>query len=839
MFILLQLATCNVKTSRATAFGFTLFSGVKHTCTRLLAHVSFSEDLVVLCNSVLLTKRHISLYFGVDVGGQTKEKAPSRHTIPSDTMAEGSVTALRPSQVPAMAPGLLSLLTEEERRQVEEYQKILQFQDRVLSGAHPSIKVPSHLFAPKQSSEPRSSAFLPASAQPSSLAQGGKSQTGTGFGKPPPKGPKLSRANATMPTNGTGPQSAANLRSFGANAARSAPVKHTAAVLPPGLDTLSSSSSTMAGIPTGPRADAGKRASDSSANAQFDPVLLTKSEDLIKAEFHLQRQRLERTLADQLQQHRAATKAANTIEAPVDFDLASVLMQALLRAQSSALPQTDANLAANQSRSESDSNATFYSSKHDTPESHLEQRIPGSDEAEAMQDRDDSPYEPPMVMDASSISAQAPVVAMPPPIANNSFVMRLATEPQHQSSSPFAQPPASFANAPTYAPTHDARTTHISFQGGNNGFGGRDSAQEASGAPIEITSSQESGEGSSSRNSGVAAGDQPSAQSRLESDTRQMIEQAFGRHQSPILRAHNLSPIAPQPAHVSPLATSRQPPIPRQDAPQGQATSAQIAALRADHSNGSSPDSSPQGKASRKGKKNSKKRKADRMAANNAPAPYIKPEPRSPSPLTAPQYPRQPSKRMRAVQQQSHEQGTNETRYEEVAESAHPSSYPPRFYRDDRGPAYGSPAVPSTPQDTRVVVIPESPRYERQYYDELRPVRYIRRASPGAQSYTHPSAEVRTYRSVSRAAIDPPYSYHDPRDQPRTVIRPAADRERSRSPVLVEDRAPSAMGPPQLPATRVFLDETGREYLEPPSRQEPVVVRRSVASRPVYGSTLR
>lgn len=728
-----------------------------------------------------------------------------------------------------MAPGTSSCLSEEEEHKIEECERILRFRDQVLSGSHPRIKVLAHLFAPKQSNESRSLAAAPVSTTGSS----GQLLSG----KPPPKGPKLSSANATMPTNGSGSQIAANVRSFAANAQHSAPANHANTSHLPGLESSFASSSSVIRIPTGPKADAGKRPMESSANAQFDPVLLTKSEDLIKAELQLQRQRLERALGDQLQQQRTATKAAHAVEAPVDFDLAAVLMKALQLAQSSAPPQTDANLAANQSGSESDSNDTFYSSKHDTPESHLEQRIPAPGEVEVAQEREDSPYEPPMVMDASPVPGQAPAVAMPPSVTNP-FAITHATTTQQQPPNPFVQPPNPFAQpstafAPT--PTYNNRMMLAASSGGFNGSGGTETAQEATEVPMEIISSQESGEGSSSRGSGVAAGGHPSVQNHLESVSRHIIEQTFGRRQSPILRAHNLSPVAPQPAHVSPLASSRQPPASQQDAPLAQATSAQVAALRADHSNGSSPDSSPQGKANKKGKKN-KKRKADRMAANNAPVLYIKPEPRSPSPLTAPQYPRQPNKRTRLVQQARQEHSFDEPRYEEVVESTHVSSYPPRVYLDERRPGHGSPAGSHVQQPTRPVIVRESPRYERDYQEDLRPietVRYVRRASPGVQPY--PSAEVRTYRSVSRAAVDRPYPYYDPRDLPRTVVRPPADRSRSRSPVLVEERAPSVMGPPQLLASRVVVDEFGREYIEPPSRQEPVVIRRSVAPRPVYG----
>lgn len=732
-------------------------------------------------------------------------------------MAQGTTTTLQSTHVSTMASGMSASLSEEERHKIEECERILRFRDQVLAGSHPRIKAPAHLLVPKQSStESRG----PASASATTTVSPGQL-----LGKTPPRGPKLSSANAAMPIAGSGSQIAANLRSFAANAQHSSPANRNNAIHPPGLES-SLTSGSMTGIPTGPKADAGNRHVESSANAQFDPVLLTKSEDLIKAELQLQRQRLERALGEQLQQQRTAAKAAHAVEAPVEFDLAAVLMKALQLAQSSAPVQTDANLAANQSGSDSDSNDTFYSSKYDTPESHLEQRISSPEKAEIAQEREDSPYEPPMVMDASPVPGHAPVLAMPPSVTKP-FTATHAITTQHEPSSSFTQPSLPFAHAPAYNNHMQAAPSS-----GHNSFG-TNASQEAIGVPMEVISSQESGEGSSSRDSGVAAAGQASAQSRLQSVSRQMIEHAFGRRQSPILRAHNLSPIAPQPAHVSPLATSRQPPMPQQDAAPAQATSAQVAALRADHSNGSSPDSSPQGKANKKGKKN-KKRKADRMAANNAAVPYIKPEPRSPSPVTAPQYPKQPNKRIRSAQQARQEPSSEESRYEEVVESTHLSSYP-RVYRDERDPVYGSPAEPHTQQHSRPVIITEPSRYERDYHEELRPVetvRYIRRASPGSQPY--PPAEVRTYRSVSRAAVDRPYPYYDSRNLPRTVIRPAADRDRSRSPVLVEERAQGAMGPPQLPS-RVVVDEFGREYIEPPSRQEPVIVRRSVAPRTVYG----
>ena len=91
-----------------------------------------------------------------------------------------------------------------------------------------------------------------------------------------------------------------------------------------------------------------------------------------------------------------------------------------------------------------------------------------------------------------------------------------------------------------------------------------------------------------------------------------LLQQAFGdRTDSPLIRAHNLSPLAPQPARVSPLATAREPPVLR-DLPADEAPPAQVAALRQKPSGFSSTDSSPKGvkeSGKKKGKKEKRKRK--------------------------------------------------------------------------------------------------------------------------------------------------------------------------------------------------------------------------------------
>ncbi|KAF3767664.1 hypothetical protein M406DRAFT_69790 [Cryphonectria parasitica EP155] len=725
-------------------------------------------------------------------------------------MAQGLTAALQSVPAPSVALGLTSTLTEHEKQQIEGCKRIIRFQDEVLSGTHPRIKAPAYRLASIQNSEPQSPASTSTAASSGPVVSVPNA----------PRGPKAWTAKVN------GAQVTDNHRSFNSNAQHTvASATNPTPARLPGVELPSNLSSSMSGVPAGPKARDAARPSENAATAQFDPVLLTKSEDLIKAELQIQRKHLERALNDQVQQQRVAAKASHSDDALADFDLAEVLMKALQLVQSSAPLQTDANLTANASGADSDSigdDSTFYSSKHDTPESHLTHRIPDPDESDAAQQaREESHYEPPMVMEASPVPVQPPVVAMPVPAGpsvNTSEAQRLR-------------------HPRVFEPTLDDRTRPITLDGRSQPIDGMAMAQEAASVPMEIISSQDSEEANSSRDSGLADGKQYSSQGRLESATGQLIEQAFGRRRSPILRAHNLSPLAPQPAHVSPLAHAHRPPALPQDALSAQATPAQVAALRNDRSNGSSPESSPQGRPNKKNKKG-KKRKADRTVANNAAAavasPAIKAEPRSPSPLTAPQYSR-PAKRVRQAPRPGQEQIFDEPRVEEVVESPHASSY--SRYRSDRGSAYGSPLGPRARQDAQILTITESPRYEQQYREDVRPVepvRYVRRISPGAQPHPYASGEVRTFRSVSRAGVDRPLAFQEARDPPRTIVRPVADRDRSRSPILIDERPQPVMRPPQMPASRVVVDEFGREYIDPSSRQESVIIRRSVAPRPVY-----
>ena len=113
--------------------------------------------------------------------------------------------------------------------------------------------------------------------------------------------------------------------------------------------------------------------------SEFDPVLLTKSDDLVRAEIHLKRQRLEKALRDQFEQKRLdARKKPAPSEAKPDFDLSAVFHKVLDSAKS---PSSKDDGDATDSFDED----TFYSSKapDSTPEGPQSQSAEYADEVEA------------------------------------------------------------------------------------------------------------------------------------------------------------------------------------------------------------------------------------------------------------------------------------------------------------------------------------------------------------------------------------------------------------------------------------------------------------------------
>ncbi|RDW79623.1 hypothetical protein BP6252_04261 [Coleophoma cylindrospora] len=499
--------------------------------------------------------------------------------------------------------------------------------------------------------------------------------------------------------------------------------------------------------------------------SEINPILLEKSEDLIKAEIQLQRQRLERALREQIEQQRLAQKAAyQSSESLPNFDLTEVLTKALAIVHPSAIVEAAPSVGA---ASDSFDDNTFYSSQHDTPNLSSsphgkDQKESGEVQSHAVLSADES--------SGTGSASQSRANNRETVATGNSRSNDNVETAQHFSSS--------------HQLTHNIHTTdNSSMVNARNNIADVYTIPDESSHVLELRDTQKS--------------------------TNALLKEAFAIDStSPLVRGHDLSPVAPQPARVSPLALAREPPIAHQLHPD-EAPPAQVAALREKISENSSTDSSPKGSRSERKKRKEKKQKRKSAVVNTPDSPYIKPEPRSPSPYGVTPLPR-PNKRPR-VSAYGTELNYDEPRHDEPSAShgertvARREIVPYESYGESR----------RVPPPTYERVGRDEDNYRRRVSEG----QYIRRLSPqapqGHDLYGQPEAT--SARAVSHAVVDrridePPRYYRDL--PPRASVRPDVDRDRSRSPIMRERASPIPMGPPRHPV-RIIVDEYGREYIDP------------------------
>ncbi|KAH6607427.1 hypothetical protein Trco_003740 [Trichoderma cornu-damae] len=224
-------------------------------------------------------------------------------------MGEGEGGHAAPAHAKAPAP------TEEEAKEIQECQKIVQLGDAIISGNHPSIKIPPGLTA---LSDP-ASGDARAPSKPNEVDAR-------------PQAPEASSAS-TQAQNPSLPQPPADADAKAADSQHSKPVGAGA--------------------------------------TEINPILLEKSDELVRAEIQLQRQRLERSLRDEVEQRRVSKQVH--AEPAVELDLPDVLAKAQTLVQSTTIPfSAVGGLTANhEAATDSVDDNTFYSSQHETPESNL------------------------------------------------------------------------------------------------------------------------------------------------------------------------------------------------------------------------------------------------------------------------------------------------------------------------------------------------------------------------------------------------------------------------------------------------------------------------------------
>ncbi len=582
------------------------------------------------------------------------------------------------------------------------------------------------------------------------------------------------------------------------------------------------------------------------AKAEINPILLEKSDDLIKAEIQLQRVRLERALREQVDQRRLSVKAsAQTSESLPDFDISEVLFKALTIVHPSTATVAEQPVGDHTSASDSFDENTFYSSQHDTPEQSISSQelrgrgetsargiaLTAADSVNSIMNKDH--YEP------------SDEVMMDVPSSRNiaSARQELVRQP-----SPLLQHPKLGASYLTSSPGLKMTATDTATQGQTDDAHDEDVARAVS------SSVQQVQEATVSTHSNIMSG--PSSKTlkyRTDFGTAQTgasLKRKFAETDSStsaeilepaiIRNLEDVQTLAPQPARVSPLATARAPPVIGRSMLADEATPAQVAALRKP-SAASSPESSPkENKTADKKKIKKKKRKSSGKqtgTVDGPDSPYIKPEPRSPSPFAPAPLPR-PLQRQRQTAHQGPELNYDEPRYEAPREEPREPPVNPRY--KEHGPR----SIHDRPDEERVYEPREAEIYGyrrvgrdgKQYNRVVSQEVYRAAASPVTPAGPYSSHEPRSVRAGSHTIPDryvqeaPRY----PRDlPPRATVRLHADRERSRSPIMRDRRSPILMAPPpRLPPARIVVDDYGQQYYAPAPM--PVSSRHSVApaSRP-------
>ena len=247
----------------------------------------------------------------------------------------------------------------------------------------------------------------------------------------------------------------------------------------------------------------------------INPVLLTKSDDLIRAETALQRQRLEKQLRDQFEQKRLDfRKRPAPAEAKPDFDISALLAKALdaVKPVSLSKDQSDKD-----EENDSFDENSFYSSR--APDSTPERAGPSSSEEGVEEEV------PAAEADTAHVTTQ-PRKAPPRPASRTGVHPTPASKPV-AATNPFRK--------------NDANSMDVDD----------DDDEEGEYSPPE-PEQYPAQNGTSSH----AAPDPPSRQMRRYSD----LDQSGKRPASPnmrIVRNHITSPIAPQPSRVSPLALTK------------------------------------------------------------------------------------------------------------------------------------------------------------------------------------------------------------------------------------------------------------------------------------------
>ncbi|KAJ5960953.1 uncharacterized protein N7479_008103 [Penicillium vulpinum] len=379
-------------------------------------------------------------------------------------------------------PMAVSALTPDD--EVREYEKILAINDQVFSGTHPRLNVPQHLVRKSG----RNAQNVPLR---------------THLPKNPP--PKAVLANAPVAATAKQPE----------NSSHSASARNTLPAAPQ-----------PARVATKP-------------TSEIDPIFLTKSDDLIRAELQLQRQRLERALRDQVELKKQETKQRPAVQdTKPDFDVSEVFKQALETVKPVSLSDVSEASGPGGAASDSFDDNSFYSSRApDSPPQTDVQRKPS----------------PVAVLAPTEPAARVPV----PHYADELQRLEALNRPGSDQEMPDAYIVADqrHSHSQKQARYHKAEAPVSRFRDPHQ-FETVDEPEYSPPAPAappadhrEYPRGVESGAGRKSR------------QDARYTDRTRDIRKPPSPTNVKVVRNHITSPAAPRPSRVSPLATAKVPSV--------------------------------------------------------------------------------------------------------------------------------------------------------------------------------------------------------------------------------------------------------------------------------------
>jgi hypothetical protein len=524
--------------------------------------------------------------------------------------------------------------------------------------------------------------------------------------------------------------------------------------------------------------------------SELDPIFLTKSDDLVKAEIQLQRQRAERVLREQLEQKRNdARHKPSLAEAKPDFDVGDVLTKALARVK----PITfDEPRGPNENGSASDSfdENSFYSSKapdstprdgDDSQKSSMSkpqvQPIDNEDlDADRLVDRR---YDEMQQVDLTN----SPYKVMPRPALLGAPHLQtrsqIAGTSNYGATNTVPAPLDEDDDEPEYSPPEPMQPPQF-----------RDSRNTLPGESYPERGRRFSGRQKGPYQNGRRYDSPPNTDVR-------------------IVRSHITSPIAPQPSRVSPLAVAKGPPISqnrrqRQDyAPQRRPGGVESART--------SPEFSASTTQPRKKRKLQDGRKGGRRRELASPDPIIKDEPVSPPPFH--DVPPLGASRHRPAQTRPiyiDDESPREVRYVSERRPEPPPTRPVVYDVEGRTPATAP----------RLLSRADLRNYDRPEQD-LRRVVSLQNLPP--REYVEPAYQTptRLSRAPSYAIGESNTSSHQVRPydgQPRVLERSLAREERPPPSPAYREIEPDhryavpSMAPP--PHRRIIVDEHGNRFYE-------------------------